>query len=349
MIDEPTEQMESLSGSSGGPLLAWFDSVKRDLPWRRTKDPYAIWVSEIMLQQTQVSTVIPYWKRWMVRFPNSAALAAADEQEALSLWQGLGYYRRCRMLLQGAKWVESHGMPTSASAWRDVPGIGRYTAGAIASIAFNEPEPLVDGNVERVYARLTGDYATSKQLHEAAWVWAARNLFAQRPGDWNQALMELGATICKPVNPECGCCPLANQCVGFQTGRVDELPTKTAKVPTVKLDQLVWVPIHNDRFGVRQIPTGQWWEGMWEFPRSSNGAETLREIVGEGWLESVGVIRHAVTQHRITIDVSFVRCESAREQLLWLRAEELARLPMPAPQRKILKLVLEQLGGESGF
>ena len=333
----------SLSGPAGGPLLAWFDAVKRDMPWRRTKDPYAIWVSEIMLQQTQVVTVIPYWIRWMERFPTIAALAQGDEQDVLSLWQGLGYYRRCRLLLQGARWVEGHGVPATAAEWLKVPGIGPYTAGAIASIAFNEPAALVDGNVERVYARLAGDAAAGKELHDRAWLWAKRNVHRDRPGDWNQALMELGATVCKPAAPDCLSCPLSEQCVGFQSQRAEELPTKSPKVQTIKLSQIVWVPIHEGRFGVRQIPAGQWWEGMWEFPRTTSDAADLVELVGESWPESVGIVRHSVTNHRIAIDVSFVRCDSPSNQLRWLKLEELTTLPMPAPQRKILQLVLDQM------
>jgi len=348
MNDEHRRGAPSLSGKTGGALLAWFDKEKRDLPWRRTRDPYAIWVSEVMLQQTQVATVIPYWERWIERFPSVDSLAAADEQDVLSLWQGLGYYRRCRMLLQGARWVVENGVPRTASAWQQVPGIGRYTSAAIASIAFEEPAPLVDGNVERVYARLTGDDSAGRELHEAAWKWASQNLFIKRPGDWNQALMELGATVCRPVAPECKRCPLSKQCVAFQSWRVDELPTKPPKVKTIQLRHAVWVPLFAELFGVRQVPAGQWWEGMWEFPRADADGTleigALREVVGEGWPQSVGGIRHSVTHHRIGIDVSYVRCQTPSSTLRWVTREELAALPMPAPQRKILRLVLNQLG-----
>src|SRR4051794_18052562 len=152
-----TDRKPLLSDPGGGPLLAWYDEHKRDLPWRRTRDPYAIWASEIMAQQTQIATVIPYWERWLARFPTVEALAAADEADVLSMWQGLGYYRRARLFLSGARWVVAHGMPKTAEGWKKVPGVGAYTAGAIASIAFGDPAPLVDGNVERVYARLEDD------------------------------------------------------------------------------------------------------------------------------------------------------------------------------------------------
>lgn len=334
---------DPLAEADGGPLLRWYDANRRDLPWRRTKDPYAIWVSEVMLQQTQVATVIPFWERWLARFPTFHDLAVADEQEALALWQGLGYYRRCRLLIQGARWVDEHGLPNTAEGWREVPGVGPYTAGAIASIAQGDPAPLVDGNVERVYARLTGDDATNPKLNRNAWRWAQDQLFLPRPGDWNQALMELGATICKPVRPDCPRCPLEGRCVARQSWRVDELPTKEAKRAPIHLRHAVWVPVFEGRVGLRQIPPGLWWEGMWEFPRSDalTDAETpeLRELVGPGWLQHVGQIRHAVTHHRIVVDVSIVRCESASPALRWLALDELDAIPMPQPQRRALRLV----------
>lgn len=324
------------------PLLAWFDAHRRDLPWRRTRAPYAIWVSEIMLQQTQVATVIPYWERWMARFPSVEALAAASDQDTLELWQGLGYYRRCRLLKQGAEWVVAHGLPTTASGWREVPGVGPYTAGAIASIAMNEPAALVDGNVERVYARLTGDDAEGPRLNKAAWRWAEREVHGDRPGDWNQALMELGATVCKPVSPSCGVCPVRSSCVAFAEGRTAELPTKAAKQATVSLTHAVWVPVHGGLLGVRQIPAGQWWEGLWEFPRADAGLDLevpeLRAIVGPGERISLGKVRHAVTHHRIQIEASVVQCTSASEKLRWVSRTDLETLPMPAPQRKVLAL-----------
>jgi len=293
-----------------------------------------------MLQQTQVATVIPYWEKWMARFPTIQALAAADEQDVLAHWQGLGYYRRCRLLQKGSQWVAEHGLPRSAKDWLEVPGVGPYTAGAIASIAQGDPAPLVDGNVERVYARLTGDASAGPLLTRNAWVWAAHVLYKPHPGDWNQALMEFGATVCKPVKPECPRCPLADRCVARLSWRVDELPTRPEKVKTVGLRHAVWVPYFEGRYGVRQIPAGSWWEGMWEFPRAEEVASEevleLREIVGPGWLESIGEVRHSVTHHRIVISASLVRCESMSPQLRWLDAEELKAIPMPNPQRKVL-------------
>ena len=320
------------------PLLSWFDREKRDLPWRRTDDPYAIWVSEIMLQQTQVATVIPFWERWMARFPTVLSLANADEQDLLSLWQGLGYYRRARMLHAGAKFVVAHGMPKKAKAWLAVPGVGRYTAGAIASIAFGEQTPLVDGNVERVFARLTGSMSSGAVLHREAWDWASMTVHDLRPGDWNQALMELGATVCSPDRPRCSICPLQEGCVALRDGKTNQLPLRTIKPEVVRLTQYCFIPQFGNQFGVRQIPTGQWWEGMWEFPRADSEQE-LSAMFDYDWVEHVGRITHSVTNHRITLHVSLIKCESRSNTLRWVDATELVAIPMATPQRKALRLI----------
>ncbi len=319
------------------PLLAWYDAHRRDLPWRRTRDPYAIWASEIMAQQTQVGTVIPYWERWLARFPTVESLAAADEADVLGQWQGLGYYRRARLFLAGARWVVANGMPRTAVGWKAVPGVGAYTAGAIASIAFGDPAPLVDGNVERVYARLADDASADAALHRSAWRWATENLHEPRPGDWNQALMELGATVCTPKNPACERCPLRSSCVAYQKGTQAARPTPAKRKATVDLRHAVWVPEFEGSYGMRQIPAGEWWEGMWEFPRASLSDEAaLEALVGEGWRQEAGVVRHGVTHHRIEVRVTLVRCEARSPGLEWFAEEELRALPIPTPQRRAL-------------
>lgn len=330
-------------------LLAWYDAHRRDLPWRATRNPYAVWVSEIMLQQTQVATVLPFWHRWMERFPDVESLAEANEQELLGLWQGLGYYRRCRLLHEGARFVAEHGMPRTAAHWLRVPGVGAYTAGAIASIAFDEPAALVDGNVERVYARMTADDRVGSDLHRAAWDWARSNLCRDRPGTWNQALMELGATVCTPVRPACGACPVSGSCVAFERGEVDLLPVRMKAPRPAELTHVVWIPRIEESLGVRQIPHGSWWAGMWEFPRveapvagglfDSLEVPALREVVGPGVVGFLGEVKHTVTNHRITLRVHSVRCETRSSALTWLTRSALADLPMPSPQRKALKLV----------
>lgn len=289
-----------------------------------------------MLQQTQVATVIPYWHRWMDRFPDVEALAASDEQDALSLWQGLGYYRRCKMLLAGAKWVVEHGSPESADGWLRVPGVGRYTAGAISSIAFGEATPVVDGNVERVFARLTACEEVGGRLNRAAWAWASESLDEERPGEWNQALMELGATVCRPLAPICTECPFASNCTARLKGLQEELPRNAPRRAIVEMRQHVLVPISDrGRFGVRQIPEGEWWAGMWEFPRATD----LADLPWTG--DVVGSIRHQVTHHRIELRVYRVREIDESPRFTWVSGRDLEKLPMPSPQRKALKLATQ--------
>jgi len=291
-----------------------------------------------MLQQTQVATVLPYYKRWMTRFPSVQTMAEGDEQEALSLWQGLGYYRRCKMLLQGARFVVLHGMPCSAQSWLKVPGVGRYTSSAIASIAFGEQVAVVDGNVERVFARLTACAEPKPTLSRLAWSWASQQVPSDRPGDWNQALMELGAVVCKPSNPDCGRCPISSHCAAYASDRVSELPVRQPKPVTVRLESVLWIPACNGLYGVRQVPPGEWWENMWEFPRAHSELE-LRAMVGEGEAEHCGTVRHSVTHHRITMGVYLVRCANQSPALRWVTRGELDDLPMPSPQRKALALL----------
>jgi A/G-specific adenine glycosylase len=324
-------------------LLDWYDAHGRDLPWRRTRDPYAILVSELMCQQTQVGTVIPYYLRWMERFPTASALAMAEEQEVLSYWQGLGYYRRARFLLQAARAIDTQGLPTTRDQWLKVPGVGRYTAGAISSVCFGQASSVVDGNVERVYARLQGDEASGKELHDRAWAWADRHVHSARPGDWNQALMELGAIVCRPVKPLCDSCPLQSHCRAWAEGTTAELPRKAPKQTVKHLRQHVFVPVMGGRFGVRQIGPGEWWEGMWEFPRESE-ARILEDLLGDALIQPLGDIRHTVTRHRIKLSASLAHCKSMAKGLTWLTSDDLVRLPMPAPQRTVFKLATERLG-----
>ena len=211
-------------------LLAWYEREKRDLPWReRAGDPYAVWVSEIMLQQTRVDTVIPYFERFLARFPTPRALADASEDEVLSAWSGLGYYRRARMLHRGVKEVVTRyggDVPESPEARLALPGVGRYTAGAIGSVAFGREEPIVDGNVARVLSRVDGIETPlpAAATQRALWGLAGELVIGDRPGDLNQAMMELGALVCTPRSPSCDTCPIAESCVARREGRVESLP-----------------------------------------------------------------------------------------------------------------------------
>ncbi len=221
-------------------LLAWFDRAQRDLPWRKTRDPYAIWVSEVMLQQTQVATVIPYWRRFLARFPTVEALAEAPLDDVLGHWKGLGYYSRARNLHRAAQTLAAAGragLPRTAKDLLQLPGFGRYTAGAVASIAFGEEAPIVDGNVARVFSRLFEvEGAPGEKAREARlWQLAEERVCGERPGDWNQALMELGALICLPDNPTCLLCPVRAFCGACRSGRVAELPPKRVRAPRQSL------------------------------------------------------------------------------------------------------------------
>jgi A/G-specific adenine glycosylase len=255
-----------------------FAQVQRDLPWRRTRDPYAIWVSEIMLQQTRVATVIPYWERWMAKFPTVSALARARLDDVLASWAGLGYYSRARNLHTGARAVVASfggALPASAAALRWVPGIGPYTAGAIASIAFGERAPLVDGNVSRVLARVFAIEHDIKSTAGSKALWTAAGAVMQAlpegaaPGALNQGLMELGATICAVTQPRCSVCPLVADCAAARTGRQGELPVvaprkKASQLP-ILASTVVWIERAGELVLVRRTPDGLF-GGLWELP-----------------------------------------------------------------------------------
>ncbi len=259
-------------------VVAHYREVQRDLPWRRTRDPYAIWVSEIMCQQTRVATVIPYWERWMARFPTVATLAAAPLDDVLAAWAGLGYYSRARNLYKGAQAALARwdgALPRSAAELREVPGIGPYTAGAIASIAYGERAPLVDGNVARVLARVFALPLDIKSTAggKALWARAGELMTAlpagHAPGDLNQGLMELGATVCTPTSPRCLLCPLSTHCEAARTGRQDELPVmpvrkKQSELP-VLARTLAWIERAGEVVLVRRRPEGLF-GGLWELP-----------------------------------------------------------------------------------
>jgi A/G-specific adenine glycosylase len=268
---------------------------KRDLPWRRTKDPYAIWVSEIMLQQTQVKTVIPYYERFIQRFPGVEQLGTASLEEVLMVWRGLGYYSRARRLWAGAHYLlEQRGgkMPNDYESLLRVPGIGKYTAGAIASIAFGQRVAAVDGNVLRVAARLLAwsepvETARSyRRFNDQLLVWQP----ALQPGDFNQALMELGATVCTPTKPDCASCPLSQVCAGHLRGEVHRYPVKKLKAKRQSVTRLTFVLRQGDRVFLRRRPPRGLLADLWEFP----GVELCQEeglnnnfpVITDGeWLE----------------------------------------------------------------
>ena len=252
-------------------LLAWYRANRRDLPWRRTRDPYAIWLSEAMLQQTRVETVIPYWERFLARFPSVEALAEADLEAVYGMWAGLGYYSRARNLHAAARAiVERHGgaLPSEPSLLRELPGVGRYTAGAIASIAFGRPEPVLDGNVERVLARILPVREDVKAKAGAARLWAAAAALAggPSPGDVNQALMELGALVCTPRAPRCLACPVRAHCAAQAEGDAELLPVRPARSAPRPVRAVAALVLRGGRALFVKRPAGGLLGGLWELP-----------------------------------------------------------------------------------
>ncbi len=340
-------------------LLAWYPEHRRELPWRSAGDAYAVWVSEVMLQQTQVQTVIPYFERWMRRFPTIRALAKAPLAEVLHCWAGLGYYARARNLHAAAQMVvERHGgeLPADLAALRALPGIGRYTAGAILSIAFGVPAPILDGNAIRVLARLfavAGD-PTRGETQRRLWALAAALAEGERPGDLNQAIMELGATVCTPEAPRCACCPVADACRALAEERVATLPEARRRPPTVRVEHVSAVIRQDGALLLARRPEEEpLWGGMWELPRAVRGeGESLGECARRAAREGVGVlvqpgatvakVRHTVTHHRITLYAVEAVIEAGSPEpagsdaWAWVRPEEAGAYPLPAPQARLI-------------
>jgi len=333
-------------------LLAWYDVHARDLPWRRTRDPYAIWVSEIMLQQTRVETVIPYFSRFMTRFPSVQTLADASEDDVLAAFSGLGYYRRARLLHRGAREVaESHGgeVPRDPDARRALPGVGRYTAGAIGSIAFDLPEPIVDGNVARVLSRLVGIESPlgERTTERALWMHAEELAHGERPGALNQALMELGATVCTPLAPRCEACPIAETCVARRTERTESLPvTPKKKAPkAVELVALRAVTSKGAHYLVRG--EGSLFGGMWGFPLLEGNARPQATELSRTWgltgklaRSAVGDVSHVLTHRVMSVKVFALEDAHAtpNEKLRAVASSELGTLGISKLTRKILAL-----------
>jgi len=348
----------------GRALLAWYAKHRRELPWRKSQDPYAVWVSEMMLQQTQVRTVIPYFQSWMQRFPDVTALANADESEVLHAWQGLGYYSRARNLRRAAQEmlrVHDGRVPERVSELIALPGIGPYSAGAIASIAYGHAEPLVDGNVIRVLARLfalRGD-PNRAPLKTQLWELARQLVPRQTPGDFNQALMELGATVCTPRSPRCDACPLASECSALQQQLVDVVPELPARAKPTAVHVVAAIASRGDRVLVtRLLADAPRWAGMWLFPNAEVGAgETPEAAVAHALQSCAGltalptgllcVVRHTVTRFRITLDA--YRMGTPRgvakaltvAEVAWKRPNELAALAMPKAHRAIAERLLD--------
>ena len=330
-------------------LITWYRANARPLPWRHPASPWAVLVSEAMLQQTQVATVLPYFDRFMRQFPSAAALAAAPEQQVLKAWEGLGYYRRARNLQAAARvLVDQHGgeVPDDAAAVRALPGVGRYTAGAVMSSAFNRREPIVDGNVARVLARHGGidepvdGTAGQKRLWAEATALVVR---ASSPRDVNQALMELGATLCTPKSPRCMFCPVREGCVAEQTGRQADLPRKKPKRPPTAVTHRVFAIERRGRWLMRQRPAHGLWAGLWEFITLEEDSEDPEAVTGLSLtgLNTVGSFVHQTTHRTVTFDVARAGATGRMRPGVasWHTRTAAAALPLAKPQQRVLGLL----------
>ena len=358
------KQSKTLVNTWPALLVAWFEKENRPMPWRENPTPYRVWISEIMLQQTQVTTVIPYFERFLHRFPDVQALAAADPQEVLRLWEGLGYYSRARNLHKAAQEiVASRGgrLPATHDEWLTLPGVGPYPAAAIASIAFGEPVPSVDGNVLRVCARLWG---IREPIHDPKVV----NLIRERlrpliarvnPSHFNQAMMETGALVCRPRNPDCVVCVLRRHCVAHRDGLVATIPVLRPAPAIPHYDVAVGVIWKAGRILIARRQDDQMLGGLWEFPGGKQRVgespeETVRREIREetGVRVRVGVpyatVRHAYSHFRITLTAFRCKWIAGRPmprtsvELKWIEPGALRQYPFPRANRRIGDLVMRE-------
>lgn len=348
-------------------LIAWFEANKENLPWRRSRSPYHVWLAEIMLQQTQVATVIPYYERFLSRFPTVEALAEAPLGEVLKAWEGLGYYSRARNLHRTAQIVTqaySGEFPSQPEELMKLPGIGRYTAGAIASLAFGLDAAVLDGNVMRVLTRLfdVADDISLASTRQRLWHLAESLLPAGRAGPWNEGLMELGRRICTPRSPVCSACPLAALCEAHRLGVEEERPVRLAKARTPHYDVTAAVIQREDgHILIAQRPLSGMLGGLWEFPGGKRQAgESLAECLSREIREELGIeivvgpqittVRHAYTHFRITLYAFACTLLSGEPQAIgcadwaWVTLDELDQYAFPVTDQKIIAA----LRGNSG-
>ena len=321
-------------------ILAWYRKHKRDLPWRRTRDPYSIWISEVMLQQTRAVAVVPYYERFLARFPDVNTLARAPEQELLAAWAGLGYYSRARNLQLAARKIHEMGeFPRDYSSLRSLAGIGDYTAAAISSIAFDLPHAVLDGNVIRVLSRFIGEpgnvrsLAVRNRLREVA----ERILDPKHPGDFNQALMEIGATVCLPREPRCATCPLRGRCVARLEGRQNEFPVKPAPPSSLRVEKRLLVIERRNGILMYQRPHGNRMAGFWELPEPQQlPLARLRTRIGE--------FRHTIMNTTFHVEVLRASLRNAPQGFRWISHHSLRTMPLSTATVKALACISPAIG-----
>lgn len=326
-------------------LLQWFKNNGRSLPWRETKDAYAIWLSEVILQQTRIVQGMSYWERFMAQWPTVNDLAAATENEVLKAWQGLGYYSRARNLHTAAQQVvELGGFPQTFKELKTLKGVGDYTAAAIASIAFGEPVAVVDGNVYRVLSRYFGidtpiDSTEGKKEFQAL---AQSLLPINEPADYNEAIMDFGATQCTPNSPHCSACPLCETCVAFREQRINELPVKSKKVKQRERHFTYLYIEYEGKIAIHQRGAGDIWQGLWEFPQ----AEQLTSSEDSAWKTEAQLLqkggKHILT-HQILLADIYLWQPTRRPQLpsefIWIEKQDLENYALPRLIEILLKAV----------
>jgi A/G-specific adenine glycosylase len=331
--------------------IRWFDLHARDLPWRRTRDPYAVWISEIMLQQTQVKTVIPYYERWMRALPTLGDFARATPERVLKLWEGLGYYRRARLAQAAARLImEKHSgrFPEAFDEVLALPGVGRYTAGAICSIAFNLPAPILDGNVMRVLCRLLGIAGDPRSSSVKTKLWGAAQELVSAAGDpsrLNQGMMELGALICLPRQPKCPACPLRRDCFAWRRKRVEDFPRPALRAAVTQRRFIALVVRDGERLLVRRRPAGLVNAGLWEFPNVEVAvkAKNLKALVAPFKIVDRSPffrVRHSITRYRILLEAHRAELPAGpafeKAELSWKTSAEIKRLPFTSAHRKVM-------------
>ncbi|OQX20118.1 MAG: A/G-specific adenine glycosylase [Desulfobulbaceae bacterium A2] len=351
-------------------LLRWFDQYQRDLPWRRGYDPYQVWISEIMLQQTQMERGVQYFQRWLERFPDCSALAAADIDEVLRLWEGLGYYARARNLHRAAQQVMQQyagRLPVDYDQLLELPGIGPYTAAAVVSIAHDQPRPVLDANVQRLLARILDidspimQAANQRRLHHTA----TELLVGVSPRRLNQALMEFGALVCTPRKPSCTSCPVAVLCRAHRIGAEEDRPVRGRRQERIAIEMACAVICHQSLIFIQQRENDDVWGGLWEFPggRIETGeqaaAAALREIREEtalqvGELRPLATVVHHYTRYRVTLHGFLCELQqgetrptlTAAQQFRWVSLPQLADHAFPAGHRRLRDILLRQFPGE---